>query len=299
MTINPYLKQFKTYLQLERGLSKNSVEAYLSDVDKLEQYLEYTSFQDGVKSISQSHLQSFVLWVNQLGVAIATQARMISGVKAFFSFLLLEEVISSDPSELLSPPKMGRKLPDTLNLQEIDALINSIDASLPNGMRNKAILEVLYGCGLRVSELCELRISTLYLDDEFIKVTGKGNKERLIPIGSAAIKLLRHYLQDVRVHVKIKAGNEDFVFLNRLGTKLTRISIFTMIKDLADKIGLKKTIGPHTFRHSFATHLVEGGADLRVVQELLGHVSITTTEIYTHLDREYLRTVVTQFHPRS
>lgn len=194
---------------------------------------------------------------------------------------------------------MGRKLPDTLNLQEIDALINSIDASLPNGMRNKAILEVLYGCGLRVSELCELRISTLYLDDEFIKVTGKGNKERLIPIGSAAIKLLRHYLLDVRVHVKIKAGNEDFVFLNRLGTKLTRISIFTMIKDLADKIGLKKTIGPHTFRHSFATHLVEGGADLRVVQELLGHVSITTTEIYTHLDREYLRTVVTQFHPRS
>lgn len=299
MTINPYLRQFKSYLQLERGLSKNSVEAYLSDVDKLEQYFEYTNFQGGVKSIRHSHLQAFVLWVNQLGVAVATQARMISGVKAFFSFLLVEEILASDPSELLSPPKMGRKLPDTLNLQEIDALIGTIDASLPNGMRNKAILEVLYGCGLRVSELCDLRISSLYLDDEFIKVTGKGNKERLIPIGSTAIKLLRHYIMDVRVHVKIKAGNEDFVFLNRLGTKLTRISIFTMIKDLADKIGLKKTIGPHTFRHSFATHLVEGGADLRVVQELLGHVSITTTEIYTHLDREYLRTVVTQFHPRS
>jgi integrase/recombinase XerD len=228
-----------------------------------------------------------------------TQARVISGIKAFFKYLLLEDLIVTDPSALLESPRLSRKLPDTLNFLEINNLIAAIDLSKPEGMRNKAMLEVLYGCGLRVSELCGLKISNLFLDVEFIKITGKGNKERLVPIGSEAIKYIKIYLQESRVHQTIKPGKEDFLFLNRRGNPLSRVMIFILIRQLAEEIGLTKTISPHTFRHSFATHLVEGGADLRAVQEMLGHESITTTEIYTHLDRNYLRETIIQYHPRS
>jgi len=224
---------------------------------------------------------------------------VISGIKAFFNYLILENLIKEDPSAMLESPKHNRKLPDVLSYGEINDLIAAIDASKPEGMRNKAMLEVLYGCGLRVSELITLKISDLNIQSEYIKVIGKGNKERIIPIGQTALKLITIYLTEVRVHLKIKKGNEDFVFLNRLGTLLSRISVFTMIKALADQAGLNKTISPHTFRHSFATHLIEGGADLRAVQEMLGHSSITTTEIYTHLDRGYLQGIIKQFHSRS
>jgi len=229
----------------------------------------------------------------------STQARVISGLKAFFTYLILEDVLVNNPMGLIEAPKLSRKLPDTLNINEINQLIDAIDASKAEGMRNKAILEVLYGCGLRVTELTELKISNLFPQIEFIKVIGKGNKERLVPIGGVALKLLDLYLTQVRVHMKIKKGNEDFIFLNRFGAKLSRISIFNLIKSLAITTGIKKTISPHTLRHSFATHLIEGGADLRAVQEMLGHASITTTEIYTHIDRDYLREVITHFHPRS
>ena len=229
----------------------------------------------------------------------STQARVISGLKAFFSYLLLEELIDHDPTQLIEGPNITRKLPDTLNIYEINALIDAIDASKPEGMRNKAIIEVLYGCGLRVSELADLKISNLYSQIEFVKVIGKGNKERLVPIGGTALKLLDIYIKQVRIHLSIKKGNEDFIFLNRFGSRLSRISIFNLIKNLAIETGLKKNISPHTLRHSFATHLIEGGADLRAVQEMLGHSSITTTEIYTHIDRDYLREVIIQFHPRS
>lgn len=244
-------------------------------------------------------LRRFIVWVNELGMIPSSQARIMSGVKAFYKYLLMEDLIKTDPSELLESPKIARKLPDTLSKADIDKLIAAIDLSRPDGQRNKAIIEVLYSCGLRVSELTELKISQLYLDIEFVKVLGKGNKERLVPIGGPAIKALRIWLQDVRVHMPIKKGEDDFVFLNRRGARLTRVFIFMMLKDLAAAAGIKKKISPHTLRHSFATHLVEGGADLRAVQEMLGHESITTTEIYTHLDRDYLKSVITQYHPRS
>ncbi|RZK62602.1 MAG: tyrosine recombinase, partial [Pedobacter sp.] len=246
-----------------------------------------------------SDIKSFISWLNNLGMLASTQARVISGMKAFFTYLMLEEVIQIDPMALIEAPKLSRKLPDMLNIHEINGLIEAIDASKPEGMRNKAIIEVLYGCGLRVSELTDLKISNLYPQIEFIKVIGKGNKERLVPIGGVALKLLDIYLNQVRNHITIKKGNEDFIFLNRFGAKLSRISVFNLVKSLAVATGLKKTISPHTLRHSFATHLIEGGADLRAVQEMLGHSSITTTEIYTHIDRDYLREVITQFHPRS
>ena len=229
----------------------------------------------------------------------SSQARVISGIKSFFNYLLLEQLIEYDPSAELEAPQQSRKLPDVLNVPEINALIGAIDLSKPEGMRNKAIIEVLYGCGLRVTELISLKISDLNVAQEYIKVTGKGNKERIIPIGVTALKFIEIYRQEIRVHLNIKKGHDDFIFLNRLGTRLSRISVFTMIKDLAAQIDLKKSISPHTFRHSFATHLIEGGADLRAVQEMLGHSSITTTEVYTHLDRDYLRGVVVQFHPRT
>ncbi|KLT67122.1 site-specific tyrosine recombinase XerD [Pedobacter sp. BMA] len=294
-----YIKGFSAYLKLERSLSKNSIHAYLTDVDKLTQYFASVGLSPALNDITPSHLKSFISWLNELGMLASTQARVISGLKAFFTYLLIEEEIALDPTALIEAPKITRKLPDTLNLMEINQLIDAIDASRPEGMRNKAILEVLYGCGLRVSELTELRISNLYRQIEFIKIVGKGNKERLVPIGGVALKLLDIYLHQVRVHAKVKKGSEDYIFLNRFGAKLSRITVFTMIKGLASAVGLKKTISPHTLRHSFATHLIEGGADLRAVQEMLGHSSITTTEIYTHLDRDYLREVVTQFHPRS
>jgi integrase/recombinase XerD len=290
---------FKSYLRLERSLSANTIDAYLHDVDKLRQYFISKSDKVELTNISCEDLKSFLVWVNELGMLPPTQARVLSGLKAFFKYLVLENMIETDPSALLESPKINRKLPDTLNIIEINNIIEAIDLSKPEGMRNKAILEILYGCGLRVSELTGLRISNLYLDIDFIKILGKGNKERLVPIGTDAVKYLRIFIDEIRVHIKVKRGNEDFVFLNNRGNPISRVMVFIIIKDLAEKLGIKKNISPHTFRHSFATHLIEGGADLRAVQEMLGHESITTTEIYTHLDRDYLRETITQFHPRS
>ncbi|WP_158799470.1 site-specific tyrosine recombinase XerD [Pedobacter sp. L105] len=295
----PWHKAFKTYLKLERGLSENSVEAYLNDVAKLFQYYEVIGKELNFKELKESDLYNFMIWLSELGMLANTQARVISGLKSFFNFLIIEDLINLDPSVQLESPKLSRKLPDVLTVPEIEALIAAIDLSKPEGMRNKAIIEVLYGCGLRVTELVTLKISDLNTAQEYIKVTGKGNKERIIPIGETALQYIDIYLNEVRVHLSIKKGNEDFVFLNRLGTSLSRISVFTIIKGLADQIGLKKSISPHTFRHSFATHLIEGGADLRAVQEMLGHSSITTTELYTHLDKDYLKGIVTQYHPRT
>jgi len=299
MNILSYLKGFSAYLKLERSLAQNSIEAYTNDVAKLFQYLAAAGKNSSLKTITLKDLREFIMWLNELGAQASTQARVISGIKSFFTYLLQEELIQNDPSELLETPKIARKLPDTLNVQEIDLLIGAIDASKSDGMRNKAIMEVLYGCGLRVSELTDLKISNIFEETEFIRVVGKGNKERIVPIGATALKLLKIYREEVRVHQNIKKGNEDFVFLNRFGAKLSRISIFNLIKSLAVAAGIRKSISPHTLRHSFATHLIEGGADLRAIQEMLGHASITTTEIYTHLDRDYLKTVITEFHPRA
>lgn len=299
MNWKAYIHGFKSFLQLERSLSGNSTEAYLHDVNKLIQFLEYKKYDLSPKDIDLKHLQEFLKWVTELGMSARTQARVISGIKSFYKYLLLENILNSDPTTLLEAPKLGRNLPDTLNLDDINNIIDAIDLSTPEGQRNKAMLETLYSCGLRVTELVNLRISNLYFNDEFIKVIGKGDKERLVPIGSVAVKQINIYKEQIRIHVPVKKEYEDFLFLNRRGAKLTRVMIFTIIKQLAAKIGLKKHISPHTFRHSFATHLIEGGADLRAVQEMLGHESITTTEIYTHLDREYLRSAIIQFHPRS
>lgn len=293
------LRSFKSYLKLERSLSGNTIDAYLHDVEKLYQYFQTKSVQNTPLEVNSEDLKLFLVWVNELGMLPPTQARVLSGLKAFFKFLLLEKLITIDPSALLESPKMSRKLPDTLSIIEINQLIDAIDLSRPEGMRNKTMLEILYGSGLRVSELTGLKLSNLYLDIDFIKITGKGNKERLVPVGSEAIKYLRLYIHEIRVHVPVKPGNEDFVFLNRRGSPLSRVMVFLIIKDLAETAGIKKNISPHTFRHSFATHLIEGGADLRAVQEMLGHESITTTEIYTHLDRDYLRDTIIHFHPRS
>ncbi len=290
-------KGFRSYLKLERSLSKNSVDAYLTDLDKLMQFAETKQLKP--ESISHRDLTEFIGWVNELGMIPSTQARIISGIKGFYRYLLLDNQIQTDPSELIEGPKLTRKLPDTLSLADIDRLIAAIDLSKPEGMRNKAILEVLYSCGLRVSELTTLRISNLYLEINFIKILGKGNKERLVPIGGEAIQFLKIWLNEVRIHIPIQTGEEDIVFLNRRGKRLSRVYVFLVIKDLAERIGLTKSISPHTFRHSFATHLIEGGADLRAIQEMLGHESITTTEIYTHLDREYLKSVIISHHPRS
>ncbi len=293
------IKGFQAYLKLERSLSKNSIEAYTRDIGRLYEYTETLPDKINPERITLADLRRFINWVVELGMIPSSQARILSGIKAFYKYLLMEDMIVSDPSELLESPKITRKLPDTLSYEDINKMIEAIDLSKPEGSRNKAILEVLYGCGLRVSELTELKLSNLYLDIEFVKVTGKGSKERLVPIGGSAIKALKIWIEQVRVHVPIKKGEEDMVFLNRRGSRLSRMYIFMVIKDLAQIIGLKKSISPHTFRHSFATHLVEGGADLRAVQEMLGHESITTTEIYTHLDREYLKGTIIQFHPRN
>jgi len=293
------IKGFQAYLKLERSLSEHSIEAYTRDIEKLYQFAEIQPEKLSPDKITLNHLRLFIEWVNELGMLPSSQARILSGLKSFYKYLLMEDMIKSDPSELLESPKIQRKLPDTLNINEINKLIEAIDVSKPEGARNKAILEVLYGCGLRVSELTELKLSNLYLDIEFIKVVGKGSKERLVPIGGSAVKALKIWIENIRVHIPIKKGEEDLVFLNRRGTRLSRIYIFLVVKELAEITGINKTISPHTFRHSFATHLVEGGADLRAVQEMLGHESITTTEIYTHLDREYLKGTIIQYHPRS
>ena len=294
-----YSKEFGNYLKLERSLSNNSIEAYVHDVALLQQYVELSALQVSPLSITSKHLQGFLQHINELGMSAYSQARILSGLKSFFKYLLFEELIEKDPTSLIEGPKIGRKLPDTLSYPEIEKLLDAIDLSTPEGARNRAMLEVLYSSGLRVSELVELKIPNIYFDVGFLRVIGKGNKERLVPIGRDALKFLKIYLEEVRVHVPVQKGFDSFAFLNRRGKKLTRVMIFTIIKNLAIKIGLKKTISPHTFRHSFATHLIEGGADLRAVQEMLGHESITTTEIYTHLDRDYLRQVIQEFHPRS
>jgi integrase/recombinase XerD len=292
-----YKKGFKAWLQLERSLSDNSVESYLRDIEKLTGYLLASGNMKTPGDIELNDLQHFLKWVNELGMTATSQARIISGIRSFYKYCLTEQIVNADPSALLEAPKLKRKLPDVLNLDEIENMLAKIDLSSPEGARNKAILETLYSCGLRVSEVVNLRISCLYLDVGFVKVIGKGDKERLVPIGSDATKYIKIYKDTVRVHQVVQKGNDDILFLNKRGTKLSRVMIFYIIKDLAGKAGIQKVISPHTFRHSFATHLVEGGADLRAVQEMLGHESITTTEIYTHLDRDFLRSTLQQFHP--
>jgi integrase/recombinase XerD len=296
---NTYYIRFKQYLQLERSLSKNSIEAYADDLKKLENYSESYLKSQTPEKFSYKQLQSFVEWIATLGFTAATQARVISGLKTFYKFLLIENDVKQSPAELLETPKIARKLPVFLSVQEIDKMIACIDRSSPEGERNVTILETLYSCGLRVSELVNLRITDLHLANDYIKVTGKGNKERLVPIGKSAKKLIKNYMSSVRVHIPVKKDAEDVLFLNRRGGKLSRVMIFYIIKDLAARAGIKKEMSPHTFRHSFATHLVEGGADLRAVQEMLGHESITTTEIYTHLDRQFLRDNILSYHPRN
>ena len=293
----PYKKGFKAYLQLERSLSGNSIEAYLGDIEKLTAYLQSKDDLKNPSEIKLPDLQKFVQWIAELGMTPTSQARIISGIRTFYKYCLLEDISSVDPTTLLEAPKLKRALPDVLSFDEIENIIAQIDLSTAEGTRNKAILETMYSCGLRVSELVNLKLSQLYLDVGFIRVFGKGNKGRLVPIGSSAIKYINIYKSTVRVHQPIKPGEEDIVFLNRRGKRLTRVMIFLIIKDLVKKAGIKKNISPHTFRHSFATHLVEGGADLRAVQTMLGHESITTTEIYTHLDRDYLRETLNRFHP--
>ena len=290
---------FKSFLKLEKSFSENTIDGYLHDIEKLTQFLEYKKHTLFPKELELKHFQEFLKWVNELGMNARSQARMISGIKSFYKYLLLENLIQNNPTSLLETPKIGRKLPDTLSPEDIDRIINAIDLSKPEGERNRAMLDTLYSSGLRVSELVNLKISNLFFNDGFIKVIGKGDKERLVPIGSVAMKHIGLYQKNARCHISVKKGNEDILFLNRRGTKLSRVMVFIMIKEFVEKSGLKKKVSPHTFRHSFATHLIEGGADLRAVQEMLGHESITTTEIYTHLDRDYLRSAIIQFHPRS
>ncbi|MBL0329070.1 MAG: site-specific tyrosine recombinase XerD [Bacteroidetes bacterium] len=299
MNWNVYIKGFKSFLSLEKSLSENSIEAYLHDVNKLIQFFEYKKYDLSPKDVQLKHLQEFLEWVNELGMTASSQARLISGIKGFYKYLLLENMLNIDPTALLEAPRLARKLPDTLSLNDINKLIETIDLSRPGGQRNKAMLETLYSCGLRVSELVNMKLSNLFFNEDYIKVTGKGDKERLVPIGSVAIQQIEIYKNEVRCHLPIKKDNEDYLFLNNRGSKISRIYVFTTIKELAFKAKIKKKISPHTFRHSFATHLIEGGADLRAVQEMLGHQSITTTEIYTHLDRDYLREAIIRFHPRS
>lgn len=293
----PYKKGFRSYLQLEKSLADNSVQAYLRDIELLTQWLLTDSTPKGPADIKLKDLQQFLKAINEMGMSATSQARIISGLRAFYKYCLLEHISVTDPTALLEAPKLKRALPDTLSFEEIESVIAQIDLSKPEGGRNKAILETMYSCGLRVSEVVNLKISQLYLDVGFIRVIGKGDKERLVPIGSVAAKYITIYRKDIRVHTQPSKGNEDILFLNKRGSKLSRVMIFYIIRELAQKAGIKKTVSPHTFRHSFATHLVEGGADLRAVQEMLGHASITTTEIYTHLDRDFLRKTLEQFHP--
>ena len=292
--------EYQNHLKLERSLSNNSIEAYLNDIKKLTDFLKSRG-NDSLKysEVDIDVINDFIEYLYKLGISSYTQARIISGIKSFFNYLVYEEKILANPTELIESPKLNKKLPDTLNINEIDKILNSIDLSTYEGTRNRAIIETLYSCGLRVSELINITIQNLYLDVGFIKVIGKGSKERLVPIGSSAIKHINVYLKNYRKSFKVIDGNEGFLFLNRRGKKLSRNMIFIIVKQLSIKNNIEKNISPHTFRHSFATHLIEGGADLRAVQDMLGHESITTTEIYTHLNKEYLREVVEKYHPRS
>lgn len=292
-----YKKGFLVYLQLEKSLSQNTIEAYSNDLEKLTQFLQYKELKYSPDQLNLKILQDYIKWIAGIGMSDRSQARIISGIKSFYKYCVQEEISKTDPTELLSSPKLKKSLPDTLSFEEIESIIGAIDLSKIEGVRNKAMLETLYSCGLRVSEVVGLKRSNLYLDIGFIRVVGKGDKERLIPIGSEAIKHINIYLQEIRVHLTQQKGSEDILFLNRRGGKLSRVMVFYIIKELAAKANIHKSISPHTFRHSFATHLVEGGADLRAVQEMLGHESITTTEIYTHLDRNFLRDTLNRFHP--
>ncbi|MEN6456418.1 MAG: site-specific tyrosine recombinase XerD [Prolixibacteraceae bacterium] len=292
-------KGFETFLRLEKSLSQNSIAAYINDINKLMAFLDENFKKLTPEKVRIVHLRGFIEYINARGVSPRTQARTISGIKSFFKYLLMEGKINSDPTSLLESPKIGRKLPDVLTMEEIDLIIDGVDLTKPEGQRNKAMLETLYSCGLRVSELVNLKVTNLFFDQGFIKVEGKSEKERLVPVSSKAIEEITRYLQGYRRGLKIGPDSENVLFLNRRGKKLSRVMIFTIIKNLAEKVGLGKKISPHTFRHSFATHLISGGADLRAVQEMLGHESILTTEIYTHLDRDYLKNTITHFHPRA
>lgn len=292
-----YKKGYKGWLQLEKSLADNSVEAYMHDLEKFTTFLKESKGANTPAGITLKELESFVQWIHEMGMTVTSQARIISGIRSFYKYCLVEQLVKADPTLMLEAPKTTRKLPDVLSFDEIEKIIASLDLSKPEGGRNKAIFETMYSCGLRVSELVNLRISNLFMDVGFIKVLGKGDKERLVPIGRDAIKYIQIYRNNIRNHIGIQSGEEDILFLNRRGHRLSRVMIFLILKDLVKKAGIEKNISPHTFRHSFATHLVEGGADLRAVQEMLGHESITTTEIYTHLDREFLRSTLQQFHP--
>ena len=293
------IQGFKMYLQLERSLSANTVKGYLTDLAKLVDYVHEQSSAPSPLTIQTNDLSEFLQHTAETGIKPRSQARVLSALRGFFKYLLLENARPDDPTELLEGPKLSRKLPDVLSIDEIDRMFAAIDHSTPQGMRSRAMLEVLYGCGLRVSELTGLKLSNLYLEIDFLKVVGKGNKERLVPLGGSAKKWLRHYIEDVRVHIEVDPKHEDMVFLNNRGRAISRVSVFTMIKSLAKEARIKKSISPHTFRHSFATHLVDGGANLRAVQQMLGHESITTTEIYTHLSNDYLKSTILEFHPRN
>lgn len=299
MNWSAYYRGYSAFLKLEKSLSANTVSAYLSDLDRLVTFLEMTGRDLKPEQVTYQQLKEFLVWSAGLGMSPRTQSRLVSGIRSFYRYLLIDEQIKTSPAELLEPPRLGRKLPVVLSVNEIDNIVGAIDLSKPEGHRNKAIIETLYGCGLRVSELTDLRLTSLYFNEGFISVRGKGSKERLVPIGGVAIREINNYFSQSRNHLTPVKGSENIVFLNRRGKKLTRVMIFTIVKDLALKAGINKEISPHTFRHSFASHLIDGGADLRAVQEMLGHESILTTEIYTHLDRDYLRQSIIEFHPRS
>ena len=296
-TWSRYITEFVSYLKIERGLSSNSIIAYTNDTNKLKNYCEDNNLS--IKEVQYSDLKNFIAELYDLGLSARSQARIISGIKQFYAYLLIENLITSDPSELLEQPKIGRKLPEVLTIEEIDLLINANNLTKYEGYRNRAILEVLYSCGLRVSELVNLKFSDLFYDEGFVRVIGKGNKERLVPLSKSVEKEIQLYVEKMRSKLTIKQGHENFIFLNRRGTQLTRVMVFIIIKDLALKTDLKKKISPHTFRHSFATHLIEGGANLRAIQEMLGHESIITTEIYTHLDQRFLKDAILSYHPRN
>jgi integrase/recombinase XerD len=298
MSWTGYKKSFKAYLQLEKGLSKNTIEAYLDDVNKLTQFVDFHQLNLSPQEFTLKYLREFIGWLHELGLSAFSQARIISGIKAFFEFLLNEEIIKASPAELLEAPRLARNLPDVLSGQEIDKILDFIDLSIPFGHRNRAIVETLYSCGLRVSELVNLKLTDIYPQEKFIRVTGKGDKERLVPIGKIALKQIANYTKE-RAQSKIDTGSKNILFLNNRGKAISRVMVFLIVKKLVKEAGIKKSISPHTFRHSFATVLIENGADLRAVQAMLGHASITTTEIYTHLDRKYLHQIVNKYHPRG
>ncbi len=294
-----HIQGYKAYLKLEKGLSENSIMAYIRDLRKLIAFVEENYASKELEELSSEILSDFVQSIVKQNIAPRSQARIISGIKSFYTYLLIEDKIENDPTEHIAPPKIGQSLPTVLSVDEIEALLSAIDLSKPAGHRDKAILETLYGCGLRVSELINIKLSDLYFDEGFIRVTGKGNKERLVPVGQKAVKEIQFYLDSFRNKIEVDAGSAEYLFLNQKGKRLSRVSVFNIIKSLAEKVGITKNISPHTLRHSFATHLVEGGANIRAVQEMLGHESIVTTEVYAHIDKDYLRSEIIEYHPRS